>query len=445
MAYEFKLPDVGEGIHEGKILEWYHKPGDSVTEGDPLLKIETDKVVTDIPVPETGVLHQIHGEIDEVVDVGSVIAIIGAKGEEVTEAALAAQHAAVETAKHEQEEHAGDVGESFGVVGHIPVEDDIMPGTTEGREPAVVEKGNGRRALATPVARKMARDLGMDINMVKGTGTGGRVMKKDINAASQGGSAVAVSGAPAGSGYKKPAPVSMPSPKGTIEVEELSQIRKTIANRMVLSKYTAPHSTQLNEIEVSRLVELRERKNAELAKDGIKLTYMPFILKALTIALQRNKKLNCRLDMDKGQVTYFKYYNIGIAVDTDAGLVVPVIKNADQLSIIELAAAIQDLSARARKRELTLDEIQGGTFTVTNYGSLNGQFGVPVINYPEVAILGVGRIQRQPVIIDEEIVKGWVMPLSLGFDHRIVDGGDSGRFMNDFLSMLHDPMNMLMF
>jgi pyruvate dehydrogenase E2 component (dihydrolipoamide acetyltransferase) len=469
MAYEFKFPDIGEGIHEGKILEWYFKPGDKVTEGESLLKVETDKVVTDIPVPQTGILHSIHGNVDQVIEVGHIIAVIAAEGETVSAEKTPPpkkQSRKEKEAVGAHDDDAHHVDEGFGVVGHIPIEDDLIPGTNEGRESLHVVKTQNSKALATPVAREMAKSFGLDINSIKGSGPGGRVMKSDIRASSLppnhvltkeglfGGIKGGSSSVPSASrGELKGGSSGLPSASrgelkggnlGGIEVEDLSQIRKSIAARMALSKFTAPHSTQLDEVEVTKLVELRERMNKKMEKDGVKLSFLPFIIKALTIALQRHKKLNCRLDLDKGQVTYFKYYNIGIAVDTEVGLVVPVIKNADQKTIIELAAEIQDYSERARRRELTLSEIQGGTFTVTNYGSLNGQFGVPVINFPEVAIMGVGRIQRKPVIIDEQIVKGWVQPISLSFDHRIVDGGDSGRFMTDFLSMLHDPLNMLM-
>ena len=449
MAYEYKFPDIGEGIHEGKILEWYYKPGDKVTEGEPLLKVETDKVVTDIPVPQTGILHSISGEVDQVIEVGHVIAVIAAEGEDVSAEKKPPKKKQTRKELEEVGSHDDDaqhVDERFGVVGHIPVEDNLLPGTQEGRESVIVEVvSNGRKALASPVARKMAKERGIDINTIKGSGPGGRVMRDDIAAAAQGSSTIGLSTTPQPNIVKAPAPAPIVDPSGLVEVENLSQIRKAIATRMALSKYTAPHSTQLEEVEVSALVNYREAKNKELARDGIKLSFLPFVIKALTFALQRHKKLNGRLDMEKGQASYFKYYNIGIAVDTEAGLVVPVIKNADKKGIIQLAAEIQDLSERARSRQLNLDEIQGGTFTVTNYGSLNGTFGIPVINYPEVAILGVGRIQQKPDIVNDEIVKGWMQPLSLSFDHRIVDGGDSARFMKDFMAMLRDPLNMLMF
>ena len=236
----------------------------------------------------------------------------------------------------------------------------------------------------------------------------------------------------------------MATPGERTEVEELSQIRKSIAARMAQSKYTAPHATAFEELEVSKLVALRNDSKAQAAELGVKLSYLPFVIKAVAMALRKFKKLNCRLDLEHNRVIYNRYYNIGIAVDTPDGLVVPVVKDADQRSVYELAAIITDLSTRARERKLTLDEIRDGTFTITNYGSLTGTHGVPVINNPEVAILGEGRILEKPVVKNGEIVPGHILPLSLSFDHRIVDGGDAARFLMEIMALLGEPVNMLL-
>ncbi len=460
MPFNFQFPDIGEGIHEGKILEWYHKPGDEVKEGDPLLKVETDKVVTDIPVPQTGKLAQTSGKVDEIVHVGQVIAVIVSKGEDVsfstpppTEAYhenFATQHSSPTLAK--EKTASTDEDGMYGVVGQIPVGDEVLPSTNEGRADVPVNGASqGAKVIATPVARKMAVEMGVDINKIQGTGPGGRVMKQDIEAAAASGSAPATVGAgqvktqAAAPAAPKVAPASVPGEyPGPVEIEELSQLRRTIANRMSQSKYTAPHATSLDEVEVSKLVALRAQKNKELEREGVKLSYLPFIIKAVCVALRKHRKLNATLDLERNRVVYKQYYNIGLAVDTPDGLVVPNIKNADQKGILQLAREIEDLSNRARERKLTLDEIRDGTFTITNYGSLNGNFGVPVINYPEVAILGTGRILQKPVILNDQIAKGWIQPLSLSFDHRIVDGGDSARFVNDLILMLADPTNILM-
>jgi pyruvate dehydrogenase E2 component (dihydrolipoamide acetyltransferase) len=288
------------------------------------------------------------------------------------------------------------------------------------------------------VARKMARDMNVDINTIVGTGPGGRVMKEDIlRAAERTKSALTFT-------YTPPRPAPMAPPGERTEIEELSQIRKSIAARMAQSKYTAPHCTSHDEIEISKLVTLRKEIKDHAASLGLKVSYLPFIIRALALTLPKHKKLNCRLDLENNRVIYNRYYNIGIAVDTPDGLVVPVIKDADRKSIYEIAAAITDLSNRARDRKLTLDEIREGTFTLTNYGSLAGIHGVPVINYPEVAILGVGRIREVPVVRNGQIVPGTVLPLSMSFDHRIVDGGDAARFLLDLMALLSEPSAMLM-
>ena len=441
MAFSFKFPDIGEGIHEGKILEWYVKPGQKVREGDPLMKVETDKVVTDIPIPRTGVVAKTFGEVGQVIHVGNVIAEIETDGAAIPAEAPAQATKEAATA-HTHEEKVDEPG--FGVVGTIPVADtnEYLPATGEGMEleHEKVAVTNGRKALATPVARKMARDMNVDINTVTGSGPGGRVMKEDIQRAAERKS----SGAAPSFTFTPPRPAPMAAPGERTEVEELSQIRKSIAARMAQSKYTAPHATAFEELEVSKLVAMRNDSKAQAAELGVKLSYLPFVIRAVAMALRKHKKLNCRLDLEHGRVIYNRYYNIGIAVDTPDGLVVPVIKDAEQKSIYELAATITDLSTRARERKLTLDEIRDGTFTITNYGSLTGTHGVPVINYPEVAVLGVGRILEKPVVKNGQIVPGYILPLSLSFDHRIVDGGDAARFLMEIMALLGEPVNMLM-
>ncbi len=440
MLYVFKFPDIGEGIHEGKILKWHVKKGQEVMEGDPVVNVETDKVVTDIPIPKDGVIKNTYGKEGEVINVGDALVemeVEGEAAEEEKEASTQEEVAKAETKEKPIEE------KGFGVVGVIEDADTdaFLPATEEGREAATeaaAQAAPKKKALATPVARKMAKDLGIDINTVRGTGPAGRVMKEDIKKAfdeKQAGPKVG----------KKPGKIEVPSKaEDTVEVEELTQIRKTIINRMVQSKFTAPHATAFEEVEVSKLVELRKEKKEELAEQGIKLSYMPFIIKAVSLALKRHKSLNCKLDMENNRVIYQKFYNVGFATDTPDGLMVPVIKNVDRKSIIEIAESLMDLSERARERKIQLDELKGGTFSITNYGSIAGTYGVPVINYPEVAILGVGRIVQRPVVKDGEIVPGNVLPLSMSFDHRIVDGADAARFIKDLMAMLADPLTMLM-
>jgi len=444
MVFVFKFPDIGEGIHEGKILEWHVQRGQTVKEGDPLMKVETDKVVADIPSPRTGVVKNIFGKVGQVINVGDVIAEleVEGRGDEI-------EHAQGKPAPSRP--HVEQVEEkSFGVVGQIEVahDDAFLPATGEGlegngREPVQAERG---KVLASPVARKMAHDLGVDIRSVKGTGPVGRVMKEDVQRAHEAASRPAPVIAPSTSA----APLVIPPlPRSGVavkreEYEELTQIRKTIAARMAQSKFTAPHMTAFEEVEVSKLVELRNERKNTLAPQGISLSYLPFVVRAVAMLLRTHRKLNCRLDLENNRVIYHNYVNVGIAVDTPDGLIVPVIKDADQRGVFELAVIIADFAQRARERKLTLDEIRGGTFSITNYGSMAGTYGVPIINYPEVAILGVGRILHKPVIQNGQIVPGHVLPLSLSADHRIVDGGDVSRFLLDLMALLADPVNMLL-
>jgi len=430
MLYVFKFPDIGEGIHEGKILKWYVKKGQTVEEGDSLINVETDKVVTDIPCPKDGVIKNTFGSEGEIINVGDALVEMEVEGESAAD---------IETKETPVEE------KSFGVVGVIEeaTSDAFLPATGEGMEDkqeAAEEAAPTKKALATPVARKMAKDLSIDINLVNGTGSAGRVMKADIQKAFD----EKQSGVKPGYAPSRRTAIRVDD-EDLIEFEELTQIRKTIMSRMVESKQTAPHATAFEEVEVSKLVTLRNDKKAELAEQGIKLSYMPFIIKAVALALKRHKALNSKLDLSNNRIIYQNFYNVGFATDTPDGLMVPVIKNTDQMSIIEIAQALTDLSERARDRKITLDELRNGTFSITNYGSIAGTYGVPVINYPEVAILGIGRIMKKPVVNNQcEIVVGHVLPLSMSFDHRVVDGGDAARFIKDIMAMLGDPLNMLL-
>ncbi len=433
MRYIFKFPDIGEGVHEGKILKWHVEKGQRVAMGDPVVQVETDKVVADIPAPRDGAVVDRFGAVGEIINVGD--ALIELEIEGVTGAE--AQAIAAEKPKPKTQEPVDEVG--FGVVGTIEVAGDaaVLPAGSEGlpAAPAAPETAPRRKALATPVSRAMARELGVDIDQVAGTGPGGRVMKSDIQAHYD----RLRTAAPA------PVPATAPAPDvPRVEYEPLSMIRKAIARNMAVSKGTAAHMTVIDEVEVSELVALRRDHKDRLQARGVSLTYLPFVLKAVAGALKRHRSLNSQLDLENNRMVYKLDVNIGIAVDTDDGLVVPVIRHADRLSILELAARIQEFAVRARERKLTLDDFKDGTFTVTNYGAIGGLFGVPVINYPQAAILGIGRIVERPVVKDGQLAVGRVMPLSLSVDHRIVDGGATTRFLNDVMASLREPVGMLL-
>ncbi|GAB1468016.1 dihydrolipoamide acetyltransferase family protein [Candidatus Cloacimonadota bacterium] len=426
MRYIFKFPDIGEGLEEGKIIEWYVEKGQSIESGDALVKMETDKVVTDIPSPKSGVIVQRFGAVGETVKVGNALVEIELPGGANTSETETKQPSPAATAPIEEK--------GFGVVGTMEVAGDgaYLPSSNEGIAPQEKSNATAKKVLATPVARAMAKERGIDINSIQGSGPAGRVMSKDIDKHN-----IHVNL----DKLDVSAFVPKPSSDQLHEFAPLTQIRKTIAKNMLRAKQNTAHMSVMDEIEVSELVSARAKINAKL--QDTKLSYLPFIMKAIAIALKKHPVLNAELDMENEQIIYKKYYNIGLAMDTDEGLVVPVIRNVDKKSLVQLAKEIADFASKAKERKLTLSDMRDGTFTVTSYGSIGGYFAVPVINYPQSAIFGIGRIADKPVIKDAAVVAGKVMPISMSVDHRIVDGGEVARFLNEVLEMLKEPMLIL--
>jgi pyruvate dehydrogenase E2 component (dihydrolipoamide acetyltransferase) len=436
MRYIFKFPDIGEGISEGKILQWYVKKGQAIKSGESLVKMETDKVVTDIPSPRAGTIINIFGKEGEVIKVDDPLVELEIEGISGAEAqAIAAERPKPLEAKPIDEK-------GFGVVGTLEVAGDsaFLPAGTEGMPPpeaaeAPAAEKPPKKALATPVARAMAKELGVDINQVPGTGPAGRVMKADIQRFYEKKQA----------GEIKPMTAPTPEPvEPRVVYEPLSQMRKAIARNMLRSKQSTAHMTVIEEVEVSELVKLRETHKQAYADRGVKLSYLPLILKAVVEGLKEFPLLNAEMDLENDRMILKNYYHIGVAVDTKEGLVVPVIRDVDKLSIFQLSQKIVETAERARERKLTLEDFKDGTFSVTNYGSIGGTYGVPVINYPQAAILGVGRIMKTPVVKDDQVVVGHMLPLSMSVDHRIVDGAEAARFMARVAGFLKDPMSLLL-
>jgi len=427
MKYIFKFPDIGEGLDEGTIVEWYVEKGQEVAMGEPVVKMETDKVVTDIPSPKTGIISMKYGKVGETIHVGDPLVEIDMPGIDGEEAQKEANKPEFEPV----EEGAAVVGtlELAGNSAYLPASDEEGLGDEHSLSGQEVKK-----ALATPVARAMAKEMGIDINNVPGTGPAGRVMKSDI----EGWFSKRKNLETAGRGKKET------SAEQEVEVVQLSQIRKAIARNMIQSKHQAAHMTVFDEVEVSELARVRQKYKNRFADEGIKLSFLPFILKATALALKEFPSLNSEMDLENGKLFLKKYYNIGIAIDTPEGLVVPVIKNVDKLSIRELAAEISELAEKARSRSLSLEDMKNGSFTITNFGSIGGQFAVPVINYPQAGILGIGRILEKPVVKESLVVPGKVLPLSVSVDHRIVDGGEVSRFLNRIMEYLGDPVSLVM-
>ncbi len=424
MRYIFKFPDIGEGLDEGTIMEWYVEKGQEIKSGDPLVNMETDKVVTDIPSPKTGVLIKLFGKTGDVVKVGDPLVEIEIPGIEGEDAV-----------KEAHEKNAPQLQKEDVIIGTFDIAGNnayLPPSKEVHTEPAPEKKKF--KAIATPVARALARELEIDINAISGSGPGGRVMKEDIlnHRDNQSGNELP--------DHPKPAAVK----HKLLEIEPLSQIRKTIAKNMIRSKHTAAHMTAFEEADAEELIRLRGKFKEKFMKEGVHLSYLPFLLKATSLALKKHRVLNAEMDMENNRMIYKKYYNIGIAVDTPDGLIVPVINDVDKKSIFQIAKDLNEITAKAREKKITMDDLKDGTFTVTNFGSIGGMWASPLINYPQAAILGIGRMLKKPVIKNDEIVKGTVLPISLTVDHRIIDGGEASRFINQLMDYITDPASLIM-
>jgi pyruvate dehydrogenase E2 component (dihydrolipoamide acetyltransferase) len=436
MKFTFNFPDLGEGLEEGTIMEWYVKPGQQVKMGDSIVQMETDKVVADIPSPKNGVITDLFGEVGDVIKVGSPLVIIQIEGE-VSEQTTEDEKITTE-AVSESDDDAGSVVGTIEVAG----KNDIMAPSDEGEKDIEEKTSVSRKALATPVARAMAKQMGIDINQIPGSGPSGRVKKEDIlNFKSTG-----LDIKPESDIIKKSftPDESLKQTAGDVTYKPLTQIRKTIAKNMLQSKHNAAHMSVFEEVEISGLMEVRLRYKQRFADKGVKLTYLPFIVKAVAQALKHYPQLNSQIDTENNRMIYRNRYHIGIAVDAPDGLVVPVIRDADKLSIFQIAGQIGELANKARTRKLTLEDLKDGCFSITSFGSFGGIYATPVLNYPQAGILGIGRILKTPVVKDDEIVIGNIMPLSLTVDHRVVDGGETTRFIYKVMEYLTDPISFLM-
>ncbi|NAA52534.1 dihydrolipoyllysine-residue acetyltransferase [Enterococcus faecalis] len=425
--FQFKLPDIGEGIAEGEIVKWFVKAGDTINEDDSLLEVQNDKSVEEIPSPVTGTVKNIVVPEGTVANVGDVLVEIDVPGHNSSAPAAAAP--ATDAPKAEASAPAASTG-------------------------VVAAADPNKRVLAMPSVRQYAREKDVDITQVTATGKGGRVIKADIDAFVSGGSqaapateAAATEAAPkAEAAAPKAAPKAFTSDLGEMETrEKMTPTRKAIAKAMVNSKHTAPHVTLHDEVEVSKLWDHRKKFKDVAAANGTKLTFLPYVVKALTSTVQKFPILNASIDDAAQEIVYKNYFNIGIATDTDHGLYVPNVKNANTKSMFAIADEINEKAALAIEGKLTAQDMRDGTITISNIGSVGGGWFTPVINYPEVAILGVGTIAQEPVVnADGEIVVGRMMKLSLSFDHRIVDGATAQKAMNNIKRLLADPELLLM-
>ncbi|SHM88318.1 dihydrolipoamide acetyltransferase family protein [Gracilibacillus kekensis] len=429
MAFEFKLPDIGEGIHEGEIVKWFVKAGEEIKEDDVLCEVQNDKAVVEIPSPVEGTVKEVHFDEGSVATVGEVIITIDAEGYEDEGSSDDNQES--ETKEEPKEEKKEEASEE-------------KADKQESQEPAAKDPNN--RVIAMPSVRKYARDNDVNITEVQGSGKNNRVLKEDIEAY-LGGDQKAESTASAdqsSEGKEKTSASTVPEGEFPETREKMSGIRKAIANAMVNSKHKAPHVTLHDEVDVTELVSHRKKFKPIAAEQEIKLTYLPYVVKALVSALSKYPILNASVDDDTDEIIQKHYYNIGIAADTEKGLLVPVVKNADAKSIFNISSEINELAGKAREGRLAPNEMKGASCTITNIGSAGGQWFTPVINYPEAAILGIGRIAEKPVVRDGEIVVAPVLALSLSFDHRIVDGATAQYALNQIKRLLEDPQLIMM-
>jgi pyruvate dehydrogenase E2 component (dihydrolipoyllysine-residue acetyltransferase) len=433
MAREFKLPDLGEGLTEAEIVRVLVAEGEEIKEDQAVLLVETEKAQVELPSPFGGRVAAVHVQAGQRVKVGAVLlsfADAGGAAPSVTPASAPPARA----------------------VGPAP------SAPARGAPPA--PPATGLRAAATPATRRLARELGVDLARVQGTGPVGRISDEDVRAAAGGGAPApavtssSVATLPASTGpAEAPRPLAgpialPPLPRfeqwGAIEREPLRGIRRRSAEHLSLAWAVIPHVTQHDQADITELETMRRRQQKREGEGSADLTLTVFLVKAVAIALRAHPRFNASLDHATGELVLKRYYNIGVAVDTDQGLVVPVVRGVDGKGIRDLAAELAGLVTRTREKKATLEDLRSGTFTVTNTGALGGTGATPIINYPEVAILGVGRARQTPVVRDGQIVPRLVLPLSLAFDHRVIDGMEAARFSTELVGLLEAPERLFL-
>jgi pyruvate dehydrogenase E2 component (dihydrolipoamide acetyltransferase) len=432
--WEFKLPDIGEGITEGEIVGWLVKPGDAVTEDQAMIEVMTDKATVTITAPKAGRVVETRGKVGEIVQVHTVLVVFELEGSGSFPTVTAQGRRVANGATSRDDEPAatavGDLKNALPGLGG--------PDATAATASAARSGYFNEKPLATPATRKLARDLNIDLRRVHPSGPQGRVTKRDLTSFAQ--APPAATAAPAEEPRTRPAAPLDPSE----ERVPFAGLRRKIAQRMALSTRTAAHFTLVEECDVTELKALRGRLMGSAEAHGVKLTYLPLIVKATVAALKKHPILNSTLDEAANELVFRKYFHIGIATATEAGLVVPVVRDADRKSILEIARDIDRLAGDARSGQSKLEDLTGSTFTITSPGVQGGLFATPIINFPEVAILGVHRMKQRPVVKGGQIVVGDVMLLSLSFDHRIVDGRVGAAFAYEIIGYLEQPDRLML-
>ncbi len=461
--WEFKLPDIGEGVTEGEIVSWHIKPGDVVKEDDPMVEVMTDKATVMITSPRAGKVVETRGSIGTIVAVHGVLVVFDLSGDAAAEAPAAA-HANGHGHTNGNGKPAAKPEPAATAVGDIK---ENLPGFAAAPSPTSVRGSGGGggavqgyfndKPLATPATRKLARDMDIDLRSVPPTGPQGRVTKTDVESFAKAPAAprgdvstpAATPAAPApGAAHAQFPQVKIHAPTAQqAALEErvpFAGMRRKISQKMAQSKHTAAHFTFVEECDVGNLKALRARLKPKAEAQGVKLSFLPFIVKAVVAGLRKHPILNSALDESTNELVYRKYFNIGMAASTDAGLMVPVIKDADRRSLLDIAREVDRLAQDAKSGKSKVEDLQGSTFTITSLGADGGLFATPIINFPEVGILGIHQIKQKPVVRDGQIVIGEVMLVSLSFDHRIVDGHIGAAFAYDVIRMLEDPEGLLL-
>ena len=480
MSIEVKVPDLGDGLDSGDVLNILVTVGDVVRAEQGIVELETEKAVAEIPTTQAGRVAAVHVQVGETVAIGASLITLDTeeapKSAETPEVAQSVD--SEETAQQsgptgppENEPPRVGTTEDPSVVSTTSVAAEVeatknppasaptpMPiqtmQKTQSPSPSLTPSGHTatdahHQSAASPAIRRYARELGVDLGRIEGTGPDGRITQEDIRGS------VRVSTGPASRGKTRGGGVASPSVTGGVEGKasedaygpilrsSMPKIRATIAKNMVRSKATAAHVTNFDDADITELEQIRQSSKKDYAAAGIKLTSMPFVVRSVAQALRYHPTINAALDMDVNEIVYKQYVNVGVAVDTERGLVVPVIRNADTLGIPQVAREIVHFAEKSRDGKLGMDDMRGGTFTISNLGAIGGTYSTPVINVPEVAILLVGRSREMPVVKDGEVKIRLMMPLSLSYDHRLVDGAAAARFLNDVKGYLETPSRLL--
>jgi pyruvate dehydrogenase E2 component (dihydrolipoamide acetyltransferase) len=429
---EFKLPDIGEGVAEGEIVNWLVQEGDAVAENQEMVEVMTDKATVTIGAPKAGKVAERRFKVGDTVPVGQVLVVLDLEGGGGT----AQPAAAPAPAAAPEKKPAPSNGPVASAVGDIR---ENLPGMGAPTAPRANDYFTDK-PLAAPATRKLARELGVDLRQVAPSGSSGRVTREDVERHATGSPQKAEAPAQA------PAPVAPPPPPRANAEDErvpIRGLRKRIFENMARSKHTAAHFNYVEEVDVGKLIELRERAKPFAERAGLKLTFLPFLVKAVVAALKLHARINAVVDEQAMELIVRKTYDIGIAMATEAGLMVPVVRGADRLSIVEIGKEIERLAAAARDGKSQREDLGGSTFTVSSLGKLGGFIAPPIINYPEVGIMGVHAIKKKPVVRGNDIVVGDVMMLSFSFDHRIIDGDVGAVFAQEIVNFLENPDRLL--